>query len=118
MPLRITTWNVNSVRLRLDGLARLVREERGAIALLAVFMAVFLIAVVAYVQGIGSAVLHREQMQDAADAAAFSSAALHARGMNVLALLNMLMAALLAILVALKLVEVITGIAIAERGRL
>ena len=25
MPLRITTWNVNSVRLRLDGLARLVR---------------------------------------------------------------------------------------------
>ena len=26
MPLRITTWNVNSVRLRLEGLARLVRE--------------------------------------------------------------------------------------------
>jgi exodeoxyribonuclease III len=26
MPLRITTWNVNSVRQRLDGLARLVRE--------------------------------------------------------------------------------------------
>ena len=25
MPLRITTWNVNSIRLRLDGLARLVR---------------------------------------------------------------------------------------------
>jgi exodeoxyribonuclease III len=25
LPLRITTWNVNSVRLRLDGLARLVR---------------------------------------------------------------------------------------------
>jgi exonuclease III len=26
LPLRITTWNVNSVRLRLEGLGRLVRE--------------------------------------------------------------------------------------------
>jgi hypothetical protein len=84
-------------------IARLGRDERGAIAL---------IAALAYVQGVGAVVLQREQLQDAADAAAFSSAVLHARGMNVLALLNMLMAALLAVLVALKLVEVITGIAI------
>lgn len=93
-------------------LRRLAHDERGAIALMTVFMAVFLIAAVAYVQGIGAAVVHREQMQDAADAAAFSSAVLHARGMNVLALLNMLMAALLAVLVALKLVELLTTIAI------
>jgi hypothetical protein len=91
---------------------QLARDERGAIALMAVFMAIFLVAAVAYVQGIGAAVLQREQMQDAADAAAFSSAVLHARGMNVLSLLNMLMAALLAILVALKLVDLLTTIAI------
>lgn len=91
---------------------RLMRDERGAIALLTVFMALLLIAAVAYVQGVGAVVLQREQMQDAADAVAFSSAVSHARGMNVLALLNQLMAALLAVLVALKLVEMITGIAI------
>ena len=52
-------------------------------------------------------------MQDAADSAAFSAAVLHARGMNLLALINMIMAALLAILVALKLVESVLGAAIA-----
>lgn len=78
-------------------------------------MAVFLVAVLYYLVGIGETILHRQRLQDAADAAAFSAAAMHARGMNIIVLMNMVMAALLAILVVLKLVELlcIAGIAIA-----
>jgi hypothetical protein len=92
--------------------ARIASDERGAIALLALFMAVFLTALVYYVTGIGETLLQRERMQDAADAAAFSGAVLHARGMNAIVLVNMVMAALLAVLVALKLVELIIAMAI------
>jgi hypothetical protein len=92
--------------------AALARDTRGAIALLAVFMAVFLTAAVYYLLGIGETVLYRERMQDAVDAAALSSAVLHARGMNLIALINMTMAALLAVLVALKLLETVISIAL------
>lgn len=69
------------------------------------FMAVFLVAALYYAIGVGEVLYQRERMQDAADAAAFSAAVMHARGMNVIVLINMIMAALLAILVALKMVE-------------
>ena len=75
-------------------------------------MAVFLTAAAYYVVGIGEAVVYRERLQDAADTAAFSAAVLNARGMNLLALINMVMAALLAILVALKLAETIIAVAV------
>lgn len=88
----------------------LLRQERGAIMLLGLFMAVFLTAALYYAIGIGESVLQRERMQDAADAAAFSAAVVHARGMNLLALINMVMAALLAVLVALKLLETLMTI--------
>ena len=48
-------------------------------------------------QGLVAAALDHlaaERMQDASDTAAFSAAVIHARGMNMLALLNMIMAAL------------------------
>jgi hypothetical protein len=92
--------------------AALARDTRGAIALLGLFMAVFLTAFAYYLIGIGEAVLYRERMQDAADVAAFSAAVLHARGMNLIALVNMTMAALLAVLVALKLLETVISIAL------
>ncbi|MFI5308871.1 MAG: hypothetical protein ACHQ53_16050 [Polyangiales bacterium] len=91
--------------------ARLERDERGAIMLMGVFMAVFLTAALYYIVGIGEAIWQRERMQDAADAAAFSAAVLHARGMNLLVLINMVMAALLAVLVTLKLVETLIIVA-------
>ena len=87
---------------------RLVRDQRGAILLLGLFMAGFLAGCLYYLMGIGEAILQREGMQDAADAAAWNAATLHARGMNTLVLINMTMAALLAILVTLKLVEAVT----------
>jgi len=84
-------------------------NERGAIMLIAVFFAIFGVAILYYMIGMGQAVLFRERMQDAADATALSAAIANARGMNFIVLINIVMAALLAILVTIKLVE---GIAI------
>jgi hypothetical protein len=89
-----------------------LRDERGAIMIVGLAMAVFLVGTLYYLAGLGQAILQREGMQDAADAVAFSAASLHARGMNVIVLINMVMAALLAILVALKLLETLTYVAV------
>jgi len=89
-----------------DGRPRdLLRDQRGAIMVMGVFMAVLLVGMIYYVSGIGETILYRERMQDASDAGAFAAAVMHARGMNIIALLNMIMAAVLAVLVALKIVH-------------
>ncbi len=56
----------------------------------------------------GDAIVFRERMQDAADATAFEDAVWHrARGMNAIAMLNIVMALVLAVLVALRVVELL-----------
>jgi hypothetical protein len=50
-------------------------------------------------------------MQDAADASAFAAAVFMARGMNLIALINLLMALLLSILVAIRLTQTFFTIA-------
>jgi hypothetical protein len=81
-----------------------------------VFMAALVTGMIYYVMGIGEAALYREQMQDASDSGAFAAAVMHARGMNILALINIVIAAVLAVLVALKtalhILQVALGIAI------
>jgi hypothetical protein len=94
-------------------LSRLAREDRGAILVVAVFMAAFLVGALWYVIGIGDTILYRERMQDGADAVAYAAAVYHARGMNIIAMINIIMAGILAVLVALKLLQLINGIALA-----
>lgn len=89
-----------------------VRDERGAVMLMGVFFAIFLAGAAYYLVGVGEAILHRQRMQDAADAGAFAAAVLHARGMNIIALINTMMSALLSVLVLLKLMEALLTIAI------
>jgi hypothetical protein len=84
---------------------RLGQDERGAIAVMTVFMAIFAVAVLYGFVGTYSALAFREGMQDAADAAALSSAVIHARSMNFIVLVNIIMAALMALLIAVKLME-------------
>lgn len=93
----------------------LFEDDRGAVMLIAVFFAVFAVSMLYLAIGAGESVLYREHLQDAADSAALSGAITHARIMNVLVLINMVMVTLLAILVTLKLIEgvAILGIAIA-----
>jgi hypothetical protein len=74
--------------------ARLLQDQGGATMVMGVFIAVLLVGMIYYVWGIGDAIMHRERMQDASDTAAFSAAVIHARGMNMLALINMISAAL------------------------
>src|SRR5580704_1908007 len=78
------------------------KDERGAILVIAVFMAVFLVGCLWYLVGVGDAAIYREKMADAGDATAFASAVYHARGMNIIAMLNLIMAAALAVLIAFK----------------
>src|ERR1700722_17728302 len=90
-------------------------DRRGAILVVAVFMAVFMVGCLWYLVGVGDAAIYREKMQDGSDATAFASAVYHARGMNIIAMLNLIMAAALAVLIAFKVAEVLayTGAAIA-----
>jgi len=84
---------------------RLRRDERGMILVVALPMAVILAACTFYLLSVGAAVVHRERLQDAADATAFDSAVLHARAMNAEVALNLLSATLGALPAALRGVE-------------
>jgi hypothetical protein len=86
------------------------KDTRGAVMVVAVFMAVFLVGALWYIVGLGDAMIYRERMQESADAVAFSSAVVHARGMNIIAMMNLIMAAVMAVLVALKVAQLILGI--------
>jgi hypothetical protein len=91
-----------------------LRDDReGAIMVIAVFMAACLVGALWYTFGLGEAMLYREQLRAAADAAAFDAAVIHAQGMNMIAFLNVVMAALLGIIVFLTLLLILCIIAVA-----
>ncbi|RLB56400.1 MAG: hypothetical protein DRJ42_03550 [Deltaproteobacteria bacterium] len=73
------------------------RAESGATMVIGIFMAVLLVGVLYYLWGIGEAIVYRQVMQDAADSAAFGGAVINARGMNLIALLNVIIAAAAAV---------------------
>lgn len=95
----------------------LTEDDRGAIMTIGVFMAIVLVGLLWYIAGIGSTLFHRERLQDAADAVALSTAIGHARGMNIIAFINIVMAALVAVVLALKVIEMmLTGLALILAG--
>lgn len=99
---------------RKRGALDLIENQRGAIMVIGIFIAMMLVGMLYYVWGIGGAVLFRERMNDASDASAFSAAVVHARGMNILALLNIIMAALAVVETAVQLAfEIITAAGVA-----
>lgn len=81
--------------------------------MMGVFMAVCLAGLLWYLIGIGDTILYKQHMQDGADAVAYAAAVYHARGMNMIAMLNIIMAAILAVLVGLKLLQLLNGLAMA-----
>jgi len=91
----------------------LLADDRGAIMVMGIFMCSCLVAALWYLAGIGDAIIYRERMQEAADAIAFSDAALHARGMNLLVLLNLVMAVILSIRVVLRVGKLVLAVAAA-----
>ncbi|MBK8169933.1 MAG: hypothetical protein IPK60_06275 [Sandaracinaceae bacterium] len=89
----------------------LTDDQRGAIMVMGIFMAMLMVGFIYYVSGLGQAVLFRERMQDSSDAGAWAAAVIHARGMNIIAFLNMLMGAIAAVLIALKIILLMCQIA-------
>ncbi len=83
----------------------LVSDQRGAIMVIGVFMAMLVTGFLYYIFGIGNTLVYRERLQDAADAIAFSGAVVHARGMNLIAMINIVLLLLMTIYLALRLVE-------------
>lgn len=83
-----------------------LQDRRGAIAVLSTLMASVLVGMTWYTMGTGDAILYRERLQDASDASVYAAAVYHARGMNIIAMFNIIMAAIIAILIILKIMMV------------
>jgi hypothetical protein len=94
----------------------LVGDERGAVMVVGIVMCTCLVGALWYLAGIGDAIVYRERLQEAADATAFSGAVLHARGMNLIVLINLVMACVLAVRVAMKVVQLTLVFAAAVFG--
>lgn len=88
--------NGTGTRTRLRG------DERGAIMVMGIFMCACMVGMLWYLAGIGDAIVYKQRMQSGADAVAFSGAVLHARGMNLIVMLNIIMAVVLAVRVILR----------------
>jgi hypothetical protein len=73
----------------------------------AIVMGALLTGALFYVAAVGDAIIFRTQLQDAADTTAFTSAVWHAKGMNIVAVINILMSLLLCIIVLFHVLEVI-----------
>ncbi|HWL86977.1 MAG TPA: hypothetical protein VNO21_14305 [Polyangiaceae bacterium] len=82
----------------------LVEDRQGAVMVIGLFMAIFLIGAMWTIIGTGEAIMVRDHAIEAADHAAFSAATVHARGMNYISALNLIMFALTAIYVAICIV--------------
>ena len=67
------------------------KDNRGAIMVLGIFLACVMIGWMWMLIGLGDAMIWRDRSQEAADAVSYSSAAIQAKGMNLIAFLNAVM---------------------------
>lgn len=81
--------------------------------MLGIVMGVLLVGALWNIASVGDAAVWRERLQDGADAAAFENAVWNARGMNILALLNILMSMVMAVLVVWRGIEIFLGVLLA-----
>ena len=89
---------------------QILTDTRGAVMILTLFLALLLVGALYYIVGVGDAVLYRRVMQDGADAGAFAASVIAAKGMNLHALLNVVMAVTAGILLVVRSVEVLLEI--------
>jgi hypothetical protein len=82
-------------------------QEKGAMMFTGVFMACMLTGTMWAMIGIGDAVLFKELSQEAADSASMSTVSVHARGMNLMAGINLVMLILVALYLVLCIVVTI-----------
>lgn len=80
-------------------------DEGGNIIVLYVAAALLLVGMLWALIGTGARMVQKETIQSSADAAAFSAAVIKAKGLNIIAFCNLLMAVLLAVIMLLRLIE-------------
>jgi|GEM_PF-6519487 len=78
------------------------RDSRGAVLAIGVFTAPFLVGAIYYLVACGTVLMNREGMQQAADAAVFSTSVVSARGMNAIAVMNVLMMCIMSIMIPIR----------------
>jgi hypothetical protein len=91
---------------------RLSGDSRGAVLVLGIVMGALLVGSLWHLAAIGDAVVWRERAQDAADAGAFENAVWHARGMNVIVVINIVMSMVLGVLVLWRIILVLVTLAL------
>jgi hypothetical protein len=84
-------------------------DERGAVMVLGLFLALGVIAAMWCLIGIGDAIIARDITQEATDSAAFTNAVMHARGMNVITFINMVMLAFVEVYLLLSWLDLIVS---------
>lgn len=89
----------------MSAVRRFHEEKRGAVMILSLFMSMFMIGNLWFLIGIGDAVVWRQRMQEAPDHAGFSSAVVHAKGMNFIAMLNSVMLVLVIIYILMGIIH-------------
>ncbi|AKU94760.1 hypothetical protein AKJ09_01424 [Labilithrix luteola] len=80
----------------------MARDRRGAIVVLGAFMAPLLVGALYYVVSVANVLMQREGLQHDADAAAFTAAVVDARGMNAIAVINVLMSAVMGVVLPMR----------------
>ena len=90
------------------------KDQRGAIMLMGLCMSCFLIGGLWFLIGMGDTIVFRDQMQEATDHAAFTAAALHAKGMNFISACNLILLAIIAIHILMGIIhDILLAICIA-----
>lgn len=90
------------------------QDQSGAVMMTGLGMACFLIGALWFIIGVGDAIVFRDSMQETADHAAFTSAVLHAKGMNFISACNLIMLALFAIHIIMGIIhDILLAICIA-----
>ncbi|MDF3066770.1 MAG: hypothetical protein K0R38_2371 [Polyangiaceae bacterium] len=90
----------------------LVKDTSGAIMVLGIVFGALLVGSLWHIAAIGDAMAWRERAQDAADAGAFENAVWHARGMNVIVAINIVMSLVLGVLVLWRIILILVTVAL------
>lgn len=86
-------------------LARLHGDEGGNVLVIYVAASLLLVGMVWALIGTGARVVQHETIQSSADAAAFSASVIKAKGLNIIAFCNLIMALLLALVMLLRAIK-------------
>lgn len=87
--------------------AGLAKDDRGVMLISGIFFSFVWIGLVWFILGVGTAINYHENLQNAADASAFAGAVYDARGMNLLAMINVIMGVVLAVLIIAHIIQII-----------